>query len=243
MPCKDQCDLCLGAKHGTVSEEKVTEHHKLKKKAQQFKKEDKLFAQNSPNISCWTMDLQSVLLCPKTEASCMFYRTKLQVHNFTLFCLDTAEGYCYVWDEVNGGLSSNVFAWLQYQHFKKYLENHNEVKLIIWSDGCGYQNRNTTVSNAYFHLAKLFKVTIIQKFLILGHTQMECDSMHRVFSLSRIPSPSRISQKYLACLQGKILDSFFYLTFCKNLTCMGCRFFLHFYFFFQGFDIHDPVYV
>ena len=77
------------------------------------------------------MDLLSVLLCPKTEASCMFYRTKLQVHNFTLFCLDTAEGYCYVWDEVNGGLSSNVFAWLQYQHFKKYLENHNEVNTLI----------------------------------------------------------------------------------------------------------------
>ncbi|ELT92014.1 hypothetical protein CAPTEDRAFT_209338 [Capitella teleta] len=45
------------------------------------------------------MDLQAVLLSPKTDASCMFYKTKLQLHIFTLFCLDNKEGHCYCWDE------------------------------------------------------------------------------------------------------------------------------------------------
>ena len=116
MPRKDQCDICLGTKHGAISEEDFVRHRDLKTKAQETKKEDKLSAENSPDISCWTMDLQAVLLSPKTEASCMFYKTKLQLHNFTLFCFETKAGYCYAWDECNGGLSSDVFAWLQYQY-------------------------------------------------------------------------------------------------------------------------------
>ena len=46
--------------------------------------------------------------------------------------------------------------------------------LIIGSDGCGYQ----TVSNIYLDLSMRSGVTIQQKYLIAGHTQMECDSMH-----------------------------------------------------------------
>ena len=46
--------------------------------------------------------------------------------------------------------------------------------LIIGSDGCGYQ----TVSNMYLDLSMRSGVTIQQKYLIAGHTQMECDSMH-----------------------------------------------------------------
>ena len=46
--------------------------------------------------------------------------------------------------------------------------------LIIGSDGCGYQ----TVSNVYIDLSMRSGVTIQQTYLIAGHTQMECDSMH-----------------------------------------------------------------
>jgi hypothetical protein len=122
------------------------------------------------------MDLQAVLLSPKTNANSMFYKTKLQTHNFTLYNLADHDGYCYTWDETHGDLSSDVFAWLQYNHFSAYLTDHPQVKLlIIWSDGCGYQNRNSTVANAYAHLAMMKSVTITQKYLVSGHSQMECD--------------------------------------------------------------------
>jgi hypothetical protein len=111
----------------------------------------------------------------------MYYKTKLQVHNMTFYCLEDASAFCYVWDETDGGLKADVFAWLQYHHFKKFLESHPHIrKLIIWSDGCGYQNRNSTVANAYLHLAKELGVEILQKCLVSRHTQMECDSMHSV---------------------------------------------------------------
>ncbi|XP_033127156.1 uncharacterized protein LOC117124927 [Anneissia japonica] len=92
---------------------------------------------------------------------------------------NTKEGHCYPWAEHQGDLSSEVFASLQYQHFDRFLaDNPNSKVLIIWSDGCGYQNRCAVVSNAYLNLAMKHNVTVIQKFLVAGHTQMECDSMH-----------------------------------------------------------------
>lgn len=48
----------------------------------------------------------------------------------------------------------------------------------MYSDGCTYQNRNTTLSNALFNLSMLTGVTVIQKYLLRGHILMEVVSMH-----------------------------------------------------------------
>lgn len=48
----------------------------------------------------------------------------------------------------------------------------------MFSDGCGYQNRNSVMSNALSYFATKNNVCIEQKFLEKGHTQMECDSAH-----------------------------------------------------------------
>ena len=126
------------------------------------------------------MDFQCVLLCPQTKASTIYYKTKLQMHNFTCFNLSNKDGYCYAWEEHKGSLSSEVFAHLQSKHFESILEaNGNIEKVIAWSDGCGYQNRCGTISNTYLHLAMKHGVAIDQKFVVAGHTQMECESTHR----------------------------------------------------------------
>jgi len=202
IPRKDQCDVCISGKFGGISAESLAAHRQLKDEAQTCKRNDKTTAKSDATVSCWTMDLQAVLLCPKTKASCMYYKTKLQVHNFTLFNLRTHEGYCYVWDECNGDVSSNMFAWLQYTHFKRYIQEHPDVKiLIIWSDGCGYQNRNSTVANAYLHLAKEHSITILQKYLVAGHTQMECDSVHSVIE-RKIRGPVYSPRDYTIVMQA-----------------------------------------
>ena len=50
--------------------------------------------------------------------------------------------------------------------------------IVIYSDGCTNQNRNSTLSNTLLNISILANITIIQKFLEKGHTQMEADSMH-----------------------------------------------------------------
>ena len=177
VPRKDQCDICVSAKHGNVEPRTYASHIKSKQEAREEKHKDETEADDT--VSVWTMDVQAVLLCPKTNASAMYYKTKLQVHNLTFYNKKTQEGFCYVWDETQGDLNSDTFAYLHYTHFHKYLESHPEVKtIIVWSDGCGYQNKNNTVSNSFLHLSMEKNVTIVQKYLTKGHTQMECDSMH-----------------------------------------------------------------
>lgn len=111
------------------------------------------------------------------KASALYYKTKLQVHNLSFCILHTHDGYCYIQDETQGNVNSEMFAHLQYKHFSEVLDCHPEIEeIIVWSAGCSYQNRNVTLSNSYIALAKKYGVKISQKYLV-GHTQMEVDSM------------------------------------------------------------------
>ena len=152
-------------------------HTKRKDEASNEKAQDKESACN--NTSVWTTYLQAVLLCPNTKASSIYYKTKLQVHNLTLFNLKSKEGHCYVWNETDCDLRSDVFAYLQYSHFERIItENPTIEDIVIWSDGCGHQNRNVTVTNAFSELFRKHGVLIKQKYLVAGHTQLEYDGIH-----------------------------------------------------------------
>lgn len=154
-----------------MSKDEYERHIKRKAEARKEKTLDKESVSTTKSV--WTMDLQAVLLCPKTMTSSMYYKTKLQVHNFTLYNLDSKEGFCYIWNETEADLKSEVFAYLQYYRFETIiLKNTNLQELVIWSDGCGYQNRNVNVANIYSALARKYGITIVQKFLVAGHTQM-----------------------------------------------------------------------
>ena len=50
--------------------------------------------------------------------------------------------------------------------------------VILYGDGCFYQNRTVSLSNALIHFPVGRKKTIFQKFLEKGHTWMEVESVH-----------------------------------------------------------------
>lgn len=174
-PKKDECDVCVGYKTKNVDENTYQEHLIKKEEARAEKDLDK----SGENRKVFTMDVQSVLLCPKSNVSSLYYKTKLIVHNFTLFDLKTKEGYCYLWHESSAGLTSDVFASIIYKFLTTYvIQNDNNDTIILYSDGCTCQNRNATLSNALLNLSQERRIIIVQKYLEKGHTQMECDSMH-----------------------------------------------------------------
>ena len=121
----------------------------------------------------FTIDLQSLLLCPKSNAAALYYRNKLSVHNFTVYNLKNNAGYCYIWNETEGGLTGNEFSSFLVHFITTQLlpVRSNIMKVIFYSDGCNYQNRN-----ALLYLTEKYKITIEQKYLQKGHTQMECDT-------------------------------------------------------------------
>lgn len=174
-PRKDQCDTCCGFKVGTVDNEEYANHIKRKDDARTAKRAAKESA-NSEKLVV-TMDLQSVLVCPKTEASAMYYKQKLQVHNFTIHELNKGDVYLYVWHEANGGVSSNEFtSCIVYYISTMISETYKHVVLI--SDGCNHHNRNKVLASALSDLAQSKSIIIEQLFLEKGHTMMKADSVH-----------------------------------------------------------------
>ncbi|CAJ1057799.1 uncharacterized protein LOC122137067 [Xyrichtys novacula] len=145
------------------------------------------------------MDLQGLLLCPKLQAFTLYYKTKLSVHNLTIFDMISHSATNYLWHEGEAGLSANEFA----SCVVHYLEAHllcNEY--ILWSDGCGYQNRNLQLSNALLRFAMEKKKPVTQKYLERGHTQMECDSVHSVIERKLRHREICIPAEYAAVIRG-----------------------------------------
>lgn len=175
-PRKDQCDICIGYSEKHIDEVAYTRHIQKKDRAQQEKSQDKQSAIDG-KCKVITMDLQAVLLCPMLKASALYYRTKLCVHNFTIFDLATHDVMCYVWHEGEGGLSAHEFASMLTDYLEKDLSFD---KYIIYSDGCSYQNRNKVMASALSRFSILHGKVVEQKILEKGHTQMEADSVHSV---------------------------------------------------------------
>lgn len=116
---------------------------------------------------------------PQLNTSAAYYKMKLQIHNFTIFNIVTHRSSNFVWDESEGELNASIFTTIVTKYVLSLLnELPRPDTIIIFSDGCGYQNRNAVLSNALLNIAVKHSTTIYQKYLEKGHTQMECDSTH-----------------------------------------------------------------
>ena len=122
------------------------------------------------------MDVQAVLLSPSLNASALYYKTKLTVHNFTLYDLRSHDVKCYVWHEGEAGLSASEFASCVADYLTVHAHEYDTA--ILYSDGCMYQNRNVVMANTLLSIFKRHGKVIQQKFLEHGNTQMEVDSAH-----------------------------------------------------------------
>ena len=155
-PKKDQCDTCLGYKHGSVSKEIYDEHQMKKEEGRRAKENDKVTAKH-----VYTMDVEAVLLCPRTRASAMYYHRKLAVHNFTIYNLKTADAHCFLWDETVADLSASVFASMLVNFIVMKILFQEGDEIIFFSDGCTYQNRNSVLADALLDVAIIKKIYII----------------------------------------------------------------------------------
>lgn len=78
-PKKDQYCTCIAAEQKSISAEAYQKHREEVGRAKQERAADEARAKVDPAVCVVTMDLQAVMLCPRTQASAMYYRTKLKV--------------------------------------------------------------------------------------------------------------------------------------------------------------------
>lgn len=183
-PKKDQCRICMaynipGANKDTMKDNYDT-HIVAKERAREEKKRDKEEAQNSDgNSVCCNFDLQQVLLAPTDPSNnALFYKQRLKSFNFTVYDVNSKQGDCYMWTEVEGKRGSCEIASCLYQYFTSLPAVVTHI--CCFSDRCGGQNLNRFVCamclTAVQELPNL--KTIDLKFMVVGHSEMECDSMH-----------------------------------------------------------------
>lgn len=177
-PRNDRCDYCISYENGLIGEQSFTAHREKELRARAAMQEDTDIAKTSDRQLVITMDLQAVLQCPKLNASALYYKTKLCVHNFTLFDNVKKDTMCYVWHETEGGLSANEFASCVVDYLEERKDEFDSC--VIFSDGCTYQNRNKIMAKALSYFSQKYNKTVTQKVLEKGHTQMPVDSVHSV---------------------------------------------------------------
>lgn len=175
QPKKDRCDTCEGHDKGNVDTKEYDEHVLLKDRAREEKERDKNRAL-AGEIHSFVWDVEAVKLCPVCKASALFFKLKLKVHNFSIYDLCTKDCVNNWWHEGEGGMDASIFTTCAMDFLN---ENCNDdLPIVVWSDGCGYQNRNQILSNALLDYAIRSNKNVQQKFLVKGHTQMEVDSVH-----------------------------------------------------------------
>ncbi|KAF4528180.1 hypothetical protein B566_EDAN016579 [Ephemera danica] len=181
---KDLCDYCckyeLLVKAGSATEEDANRHQQHRNDVISMRNEkarDKKLIVDDHLVM--VVDVEKVMPLPKLNNSSQYYLHKLQLKNYTTYNLQTKAVLCYLIIEFEGGSDANIFASLLRDVIRrKKIENPNIMYVIVYSDCCASQNRNATLSNALLDLAIELNITIIQKFLITGHSQNEGDSVH-----------------------------------------------------------------
>lgn len=85
---------------------------------------------------------------------------KLKVHNFTFYNLANHKVMNCWWNETEGELEASIFCSIVINYLTSYFtgdkyENLIQMpkKIILYSDGCGYQNRNVLMSNALLNFS------------------------------------------------------------------------------------------
>ena len=90
--------------------------------------------------------MEAVLPTPCSNVSLNYYKRKLAVYNLSLFSLGDKACSCFMWDETEGKKWSSEIETCLYQHIKSLPAS--TISVILYSDTCGGQNRNTNVAAA-----------------------------------------------------------------------------------------------
>ncbi|CAH0682478.1 unnamed protein product [Chilo suppressalis] len=183
-PKKDQCDKCHAFfcnKEPTDTQKREQDLHMQRKNfCRTVKAADKAEAERNSSIIVATFDMQKILTCPFGNVSIFYYKRKLNLYNFTVYDVAQKSGYCYMWTEVFGKKGANEISSGLNLFIKTKIDDGAKI-FRFWSDNCSGQNRNRIVFAFYQHVLEKFDIeSITHRFLEVGHTQNEGDSVHSV---------------------------------------------------------------
>lgn len=216
-PKKDRCDLCEENKmrkannQGICSDfqEKYEKHMASKLATKEERAKDR-----SGQDTVISIDLQNVIALPRANISSFFYKRKLNVYNLTAHCSKSKKGHCCIWSEATSGRAGNDLASATVEILEHVVKMNPDItKVILWSDSCVPQNRNSSMTLALLaFLSKHQKITSLeQKYCEPGHSSIqEVDNLHsqieKALSVSEVYSPLGLVRLLLAVKEHNPLN-------------------------------------
>ena len=186
QPNKDTCQTCdklamqiqLHPENDALKDE-LKRHHEDADLAYQSKAADKEISNLNQNMKTITFDMQQCLPTPVVLSSLAFYKRQLWTYNFTVHDCDQSQAYCYIWHEAVAKRGGDDIASCLYQYIVANLPK-SVTHLVMYSDTCSGQNKNCFVAAMCMKALQNSETLEIidHKFLIPGHTHMECDTDH-----------------------------------------------------------------
>lgn len=213
-PKKDECELCLAYKNASQEEKnqmqnKYDTHLKEKELSRSEKQADK-----ASDKVVTVYDLQAVLPCPIGNAPRLYYVSKLNVLNLTMFELQANQAYCYLWHEAEAKRGADEIGscvWYYLRNLQENVSNSADkskvLDVIFYTDNCAGQNKNRFIISLYMYAVSTLKSvqSITHKFLITGHTQNEGDHVHSVIEKavvkSRKSGPICVPEQYATIIR------------------------------------------
>ncbi|XP_039297599.1 uncharacterized protein LOC120354460 [Nilaparvata lugens] len=185
VPKKDQCSKCNRYYNATAIEKQEIEdewkiHKQNESESMTMKAEDKENALKDKGVTqrVISFDMQAILNLPTAGDAQIYYKRKLSVFNFTIYDSFNGDGYCYVWDEINGCKGASEVGTCLLEYLKNLPQSVRKV--TSYSDTCGGQNRNKFTATALLYAVNKFENIEVfdMKFMESGHSYLEADSMH-----------------------------------------------------------------
>ncbi|KAG5873815.1 hypothetical protein JTB14_038081 [Gonioctena quinquepunctata] len=187
-PKKDLCDECKTfnvIQNPTEQEIRAKEEHMRRKSVGKAERDrDRKAHAKDETVGAVTVDMQNIFSLPKANITYFFYRSKLTCYNLTAHLDKIKMVYNAIWHEMICGRSGVHLANALIRILESVVDDNPKSKrIILWSDNCVPQNRNSIMSFAPQHFLnssdwKIFKI-IKQKFNEPGHgTVQEIDSAH-----------------------------------------------------------------
>ena len=170
-------------------ETELEDHHKRWRKAVDAKINDTKTAKEDPKKRVITFDMQQCLPTPMLTTSVVYYKRQLWTYNLTIHDNVTKKSTNYMWHEGIGGKGSNQVGSALLHYIDSLPPEVNEI--TTYSDTCGGQNKNSTISAAFLcALQRKPTLKVInQKFMVSGHSHMECDQDHSVIEGKKKTTP------------------------------------------------------
>lgn len=160
-------------------------HEEEKNEVRSIKKDykEKVEKGEESKLLLAAFDLQQVITLPKSNESAVFYKRRITVFNFTVYNIVSRDCTCFTWSETVSKRGSSEIASCVYD-FLKGIDDKSINHIMLFSDGCSGQNRNTIIATmlVYFVTNSTNIKEVSLRFFEPFHGQNEGDSAHSAIS-------------------------------------------------------------